>query len=74
MTKYLTNNIKSVNLYKKPSYRSYIVTQMIFGESFVILKKKNTWFNIKIKEDDKETLLNSLFSFQWTLKKLFIKK
>ena len=30
--------------------------------------------NIKIKEDDKETLLNSLFSFQWTLKKLFIKK
>ncbi len=30
--------------------------------------------NLKIKEDDKEILLNSLFSFQWTLKKLFLKK
>ena len=30
--------------------------------------------NLEIKEDDKENLLNSLSSFQWTLKKLFLKK
>jgi len=29
---------------------------------------------IDINDDDKETLLNSLASFQWTLKKLFLKK
>ena len=51
MTKYLTNNISVVNLYKKPSNRSEIVTQMIFGESFSIFKKTSRWLKIKIKED-----------------------
>ena len=51
MTKYLTNNISVVNLYKKPSNKSEIVTQMIFGESFSIFKKTSRWLKIKIKED-----------------------
>ena len=51
MTKYLTNNISVVNLYKKPSNKSEIVTQMIFGESFLVIKKTIKWLKIKIKED-----------------------
>jgi len=31
-------------------------------------------FNLEFNEKDKETLFNSLLSFQWTLKKLFLKK
>tara|TARA_B100000886_G_scaffold334723_1_gene290691 strand:- start:775 stop:1515 length:741 start_codon:yes stop_codon:yes gene_type:complete len=51
MIKYLTNNFSVVNLYKKPSIKSEIVTQMIFGESFSIFKKTSRWLKIKIKED-----------------------
>ena len=51
MNKYLTNNLPVVNLFKKPSKKSEIVTQMIFGESFSILKKNSRWLKIKIKED-----------------------
>ena len=51
MTKYLTNNFSVINLYKKPSKKSEIVTQMIFGESFLITKKTSKWLRIKIKED-----------------------
>ena len=51
MTKYFTNNFSVINLHKKPSVKSEIVTQMIFGESFLILKKTSRWLKIKIKED-----------------------
>ena len=40
MTKYLTNNYTIINLYKKPSTKSEIVTQMIYGDSFSIYKKQ----------------------------------
>ena len=39
MTKYLTNNFTITNLFKKPTTKSEIVTQMIFGESFTVSKK-----------------------------------
>ena len=39
MTKYFTNNLTITNLYKKPNINSGIVTQMIYGDSFLILKK-----------------------------------
>ncbi len=51
MTKYLTNNFSLVNIHKKPSTKSEIVTQMIFGDSFSISKKTKKWLKIKIKED-----------------------
>ena len=51
MTKYLTNNLSVINLFKKPSKKSEVVTQMIFGESFSILKKTSRWLKIKIKEE-----------------------
>ena len=52
MTKYFTYNFSVINLYKKPLVKSEIVTQIIYGESFSILKKKNKWLKIKIKEDN----------------------
>ena len=54
MTKYYTNVFPIINIFKKPSKKSEIVTQMIYGESFSISKKTKKWFKIKIKEDKTE--------------------
>ena len=63
MNKYFTNNISVINLYKKPSKKSEIVTQMIFGESFSISKKNKNWLKVKIKEDGyKGFIQNKKFS------------
>ena len=63
MTKYFTNNLSVINLYKKPSIKSEVVTQMIFGESFSISKKTKNWLSIKIKEDGyKGFIQNKKFS------------
>ena len=51
MIKYFSNNFSIINLYKKPSIKSEIVTQMLYGDIFSISKKKNRWLKIKIKED-----------------------
>ncbi len=51
MTKYLTNNFTVTSLHKKPSIKSEIVTQMIYGDSFSISKRSKKWLKIKIKED-----------------------
>ena len=51
MTRLFTNNFPIINLHKKPSVRSEIVTQMIYGESFYISKKNKKWVKIRIKED-----------------------
>ena len=52
MTKYLTNNFLVINLHKKASAKSEIITQMIYGDSFSISKKSKKWLKIKIKEDN----------------------
>jgi hypothetical protein len=52
MTKYFTNNFSVINLHKKPSVKSEIVTQMIYGDSFSIYNKSKKWLKIKIKEDN----------------------
>ena len=52
MTKYFSNNFSIVNLYKKPSTKSEVVTQMIYGENFKINRKTKKWLKIKIKEDN----------------------
>ncbi len=51
MTKYFSNNFAVINLHKKPSKKSEIVTQMIFGDSFIVSKKTKKWLKVKIKED-----------------------
>ncbi len=63
MTKYFTNNFSLINLHKKPSTKSEIVTQMIYGDSFSISKKTKKWLKIKIMEDDyKGYVQNKKFS------------
>tara|TARA_B100001057_G_scaffold429763_1_gene456068 strand:- start:3037 stop:3777 length:741 start_codon:yes stop_codon:yes gene_type:complete len=63
MTKYFTNNFTITNLHKIPSIKSEIVTQMIYGDSFSILKRNKKWIKIKIKEDNyKGYVLNKNFS------------
>jgi cell wall-associated NlpC family hydrolase len=52
MIKYFTNTFSIINLYKKSSIKSEVVTQMLYGESFSISQKKNKWLKIKIKEDN----------------------
>ena len=52
MNKLFTNTYPIINLYKKRSLNSEVVTQMIYGDSFRIINKKNKWFRIKILEDN----------------------
>ena len=51
MNKIYSNIYPVINLYKKASTKSEIVTQIIYGESFKILNKSSKWLKIKIKED-----------------------
>ena len=63
MAKYFTNNFTVINLHKKPSTKSEVVTQMIYGDSFSISKKSRKWLKVKIKEDSyKGFILNKKFS------------
>ena len=63
MTKFFTNIYPTVNLYKKPSSKSEIVTQMIYGDSFSVSKKSKKWLKIKIKEDNyKGYIVNKKYS------------
>ena len=51
MARFFTNTYPFINLRKKASGKSEIVTQMIYGDSFSIIKKTRKWLKIKIKED-----------------------
>ena len=63
MIKYFTNNFSIINIYKRPSLKSEIVTQMIYGESFSVTNKSKKWLRIKIKEDNyKGYILNKKYS------------
>ncbi len=41
-----------VNLYRKKKITSEIVTQILFGETFTILKKLKDWYKIKLDNDN----------------------
>jgi gamma-D-glutamyl-L-lysine dipeptidyl-peptidase len=43
------NNFSVLNIYKKKNLKSEIVTQILYGDTFKILEKSNSW--IKIKND-----------------------
>ena len=52
MTKNYTSTKTTSNIFKKPSIKSEIVSQMIYGEDFFIIKKGNEWLKIKTKNDN----------------------
>lgn len=63
MSRLFTNIYPIINLYKKMSVNSEIVSQMIYGESFSILKKTSKWIKIKMKEDNyKGYVQNKIFN------------
>ena len=47
-----SNNYPIINLYKKKSIASKIVTQMLYGENFTILRKFGNWCKIKLHTDN----------------------
>ena len=51
MNSLYSNNFPIINLYKRPSTKSKIVTQMIYGEGFTVTNVSLKWLKIKIKED-----------------------
>ena len=51
MNNHYSNNYPIINLYRKASTKSEIVTQMIYGDGFEIINKFSKWFRVKVKED-----------------------
>ena len=45
------NNLPVVNLHKKKSLKSGIDTQLLYGDTFKVIKKYSGWRKIKIKKD-----------------------
>ena len=52
MSKIFLNIQPIINLHKKSSSESEIVTQIIYGEAFKIINKSAKWIKIRIKEDN----------------------
>ena len=48
----MRNNLSTINVYKNKNIKSEIVTQLIYGETFKILKKKRNWIKIKNNTDN----------------------
>jgi len=51
MGKYFTNTFSYLNLHKSSSIKSEVVSQIIYGERFSIIKRKSKWYKVKIIED-----------------------
>jgi len=48
------NNISFLNIYKKKNLKSEVVSQILYGETFKILKQSNSWLKIKNNLDNYE--------------------
>ena len=48
----MRNNISVINVYKKKSVKSEIVTQLLYGDTFKRLKKFGPWIKIKNNSDN----------------------
>ena len=46
-----TSNFSEINVYKKQSKNSEIVSQIIYGQNFEVLKKTKKWLKIRIQDD-----------------------
>ena len=47
-----SNKYTIINLYKKKSISSKIVTQMLYGENFTLLRQFGNWYKIKLHTDN----------------------
>jgi len=46
------NNLSVVNVYKKKYIKSEVVTQLLYGDTFKLLKKSESWIKIKNNSDN----------------------
>ena len=47
----MKSNLSIINVYKKKNTKSKLVTQLLCGESFKIIKKNGKWIKIKNHSD-----------------------
>ena len=45
-------NISVTNIYSKPSLKSEVTSQILYGEKFKVLSKKRNWVKIKTSFDN----------------------
>ncbi|WP_075502526.1 NlpC/P60 family protein [Candidatus Pelagibacter communis] len=57
-------NIPVSNIYSKPSIKSEITSQMLYGEKFKILSKKKNWVKIKTSFDNYKGFIKDRIFFQ----------
>ena len=48
----MLNNFSLTNIYEKPSKKSKLSSQMLYGEKFRIIHKKSKWLKIKTNYDN----------------------
>ena len=48
----MINNFSKLDIYEEPKINSKLSSQMIYGEKFKIIKKKNNWLKIKTSYDN----------------------
>ena len=59
----MRNNFSVIDVYKKKNIKSEIVTQLLYGETFKILKKSRKWLKIRNHTDNyKGFIINKHFS------------
>ena len=48
----MKSNLAIINVYNKKNTKSKLVTQLLYGESFKIIKKNGKWIKIKNHSDN----------------------
>ena len=69
-------NSEFSNIYERPNINSNVSTQILFGESFSILKKSKNFYKIKINTDNYVGYINKfkLFNKYQTSHKIYVLK
>ena len=47
----MRNHLPFINVYKKRSIKSEVVTQLLYGDTFKKLKKNRSWIKVKNDQD-----------------------
>ena len=79
----MINNFSLINIYERPKANSELSSQMLYGEKFKVINKKNNWLKIKTDYDNytgyirnKKFVIkfNPKFKISTLKSKIFIKK
>ena len=70
----MRNNLSVVNVYKKKTKKSEVVTQLLYGDTFKKIRQLGSWIKIKIDNDNYEGFIkkNNFKSKQRYTHKIFI--